>query len=92
MTTLVLESRALECLRSYGFAHDTLTAEEMAAEIVEAVLPTTDAEYDDWPLWRELVEQLGVCTNCMCNDCGCCVGCGDTDADIIGSHGYGCTL
>ena len=92
MTTSVLESRALECLRSYGFTHDTLTAEEMASEVVEAMLPVVDAEYDDWPLWRELVEQLGVCTNCMCTDCACCPGCGATDADVIGSHGGWCAL
>ncbi len=41
----------------------------------------------DW-IYQELME--GRCTNCRSTECHCCVGCGQPDADIIGSHGYHC--
>lgn len=48
----------------------------------------------DEPIWRRTVYELDVCTNCLLPeaDCGCCVGCGQPDADLIGSHGYWCAL
>jgi hypothetical protein len=44
------------------------------------------------PLWEELMAER--CYNCRLplDDCACCVGCGETDADIVGSHGYQCVL
>lgn len=34
------------------------------------------------------------CANCYARheDCQCCPGCGQPDADIIGTHGYGCVM
>ncbi|QFG09466.1 hypothetical protein I5H08_gp021 [Mycobacterium phage Yuna] len=44
------------------------------------------------PIYDQVLDDLDACRNCRCTDCGCCHGCGDTDADVIGSHGYWCVL
>jgi hypothetical protein len=43
-----------------------------------------------WPIYDELHE--GRCTNCHALECHCCLGCGQPDADVIGTHGYACVL
>lgn len=88
----VLEARALSVVRAYGITNDVLSPDEIASEMVAAVLPFND---EDWsvgtPLWYQVRADLDVCTNCLCTDCACCVGCGQPDADIVGVHGYpGC--
>ncbi|WNM68377.1 hypothetical protein SEA_TIERRA_88 [Mycobacterium phage Tierra] len=46
------------------------------------------------PIYDQVLADLGVCLNCRCTDCGCCVGCGGVDADVdpAGTHGYHCAL
>jgi hypothetical protein len=51
------------------------------------------------PIWDSVIVDLGVCTNCLCSDCGCCMGCADINADCVlpfpyssESHGYGCVM
>lgn len=44
------------------------------------------------PIWDSVVRDLDICTNCWCSDCGCCVGCGQVDADLFGAHGYVCVM
>ncbi|QWY81282.1 hypothetical protein SEA_DURFEE_82 [Mycobacterium phage Durfee] len=41
------------------------------------------------PIYDQVLDDLGACLNCRCADCGCCYGCGQPDADLFGSHGYG---
>lgn len=43
-------------------------------------------------IFQELMEFR--CFNCymLHEDCKCCSGCGQPDADIIGDHGYGCVM
>lgn len=44
------------------------------------------------PIWDSVIKDFGICTNCWCTDCGCCVGCGAPNADMEpDSHGYACT-
>lgn len=69
-----------------------LTRDEMAYELLDAVLPVTEAEYEPEPIWWQLVVESPVCSNCFCTDCGCCVGCGQVNADVVGRHGYWCGL
>jgi hypothetical protein len=69
-----------------------LTRDEMAYELLDAVLPVTEAEYEPEPIWWALTNTPGVCGNCLCTDCACCIGCGAINADIFGSHGYWCAL
>lgn len=59
---------------------------------LDSALPVTDAEFIDTPIWHALAYHSTVCPNCLCADCGCCLGCGQVDADIFGSHGYWCAL
>ena len=73
---------------------DTEVTDELAAEILSAVLPLDDqAEWDN-PIWWQLAYTSGICSNCLCSDCGCCVGCGgiNADTDPAGTHGYWCGL
>lgn len=75
-------------------ANPNLTRDEMAYELLDAVLPLDDqAEWDN-PIWWHLLIESGVCTNCLTDDCGCCVGCGgiNADTDPAGTHGYWCAL
>lgn len=46
------------------------------------------------PIRDQVLDDLGLCRNCLCSDCGCCVGCGGVDADLdpAGSHGYACVM
>ncbi|QJD50484.1 hypothetical protein SEA_CHRIS_82 [Mycobacterium phage Chris] len=44
------------------------------------------------PIFDQVVDDLGACLNCLCTDCGCCVGCGQVDADLFGAHGYVCVM
>ncbi|QFG08473.1 hypothetical protein I5H09_gp018 [Mycobacterium phage Yunkel11] len=44
------------------------------------------------PIYNQVLDDLGACRNCGCADCGCCVGCGQVDADLFGSHGYACVM
>lgn len=39
------------------------------------------------PIYDQVLDDLGACLNCRCADCGCCVGCGQVDADYFGVHG-----
>jgi hypothetical protein len=87
----ILELRLLDCLRSYGFTHPNLTDEEMASELLLALFPLDEDEPDP-PIWWHLIHEPGVCPNCMCTDCGCCVGCGGINADLEGGHGYACVM
>lgn len=59
----------------------------------------TREEYAEWHHWlspdwiyQEMMKDR--CLNCRLphNDCRCCVGCGQIDADIFGSHGYHCVM
>lgn len=53
-------------------------------------------------IYESVLADLGACRNCCCTDCGCCVGCGDVDADcdvnismvfgITSRHGYVCVM
>lgn len=92
----VLRARIRDCLTDYQVVtYLTLDLDELAAEILDAVLPAADADYDTEPIWRDLVaNNPGRCMNCLCpvDDCGCCIGCGQVDADIFGSHGSWCAL
>lgn len=48
-----------------------------------------------WPptvIYDQVLEDPGAWRNCRCTDCGCCVGCGQTDADLFGAHGYACVV
>ncbi|QRY51815.1 hypothetical protein [Mycolicibacterium septicum] len=89
----VLESLALGVIQAYGISCDILSAEEIAAEIVEAVLPFDE---EDWtvgePIWYSITAELDICSNCLCTDCGCCYGCGGVNADVVRpeEHGYHC--
>lgn len=67
---------------------------------------STDGERTEWtrkqcddycfqftnPIWDSVIRDLSICTNCWCTDCGCCIGCGDINADCEGDHGYHCAL
>uniref|UniRef100_A0AAU8GRK9 Uncharacterized protein n=1 Tax=Mycobacterium phage Pharb TaxID=3136626 RepID=A0AAU8GRK9_9VIRU len=46
------------------------------------------------PIYDQVLDDLGLCRNCKCADCGCCPGCGGVDADLDppGSHGYVCVM
>ncbi|GEM_PF-3360125 len=92
----ILRSRLRDCLDNYGVPPGRLLdLDELAAELLNFTLPVTDAEFADEPIWHQLVsDNLGRCMNCLClrEDCGCCPGCGEPDADMIGSHGYWCAL
>ncbi|AIM50412.1 hypothetical protein PBI_OMNICRON_79 [Mycobacterium phage Omnicron] len=46
------------------------------------------------PIFDQVVDDLDACRNCLTVDCGCCPGCGGTDADLDppGSHGYACVM
>ena len=89
----VLVARIRDCLNGYQVAAPpNLDLDELAAEILDAALPVTEAEYEPDPIWWRLAYKSGVCPNCLCTDCGCCIGCGQVDADIFGSHGYWCVL
>lgn len=59
----------------------------------------TAKEASDWafnfttPIWDSVVRDLDICTNCWCTDCGCCIGCGEINADIdYRPHGYACVM
>lgn len=42
------------------------------------------------PIYNALLNELGACSNCGCTDCGCCLGCGELDADLDPrGHGHG---
>ena len=84
----VLRARMRECLTAYQVGCGTLLdVDELAAELLESVLPGNDNDCMDEPLFRALICEWGVCTNCYGGDCACCPDCGATDADLIGSHG-----
>lgn len=91
----VLRARIRECLTAYAVpGGPLLDLDELAAELLESVLPLDD-DVDAEPIWNQLmIDNPGRCMNCLCpvDDCGCCAGCGQPDADLIGSHGYGCAL
>ena len=91
----VLIGRIRDCLTAYGVTPPAnLDCDELAAEILSAVLPLDDqAEWDN-PIWWQLIIETGVCTNCLANDCECCHGCGgiNSDCDPPGTHGYWCGL
>lgn len=44
------------------------------------------------PIYDQVLRDLDACLNCRCADCGCCVGCGQVDADYFGAHGYVCVM
>lgn len=92
----VLIARIRACLADYDVQPTAvLDLDELAAEICEAVLPTyVAAEHAPTPIWWQLLDESGVCTNCLTDDCGCCVGCGgiNADCDPPGTHGYWCGL
>lgn len=92
----VLIARIRACLTDYEVTPpNNLDVDELAAELLEAVLPTyAAAEYEPTPVGWQLVDNSGVCTNCLCADCWCCVGCGgiNSDCDPPGTHGYWCGL
>lgn len=88
----VLRARLRACLEDYGVTPPpNLDLDDLAAELLGAVLPAPDDQGDTPILWQ-LARRPGICMNCLCTDCGCCVGCGQPDADLIGSHGYWCAL
>lgn len=64
---------------------EDLTLYEIAYELLNAALPlTVEVEWDE-PIWWEMIyAHPEVCQNCHCADCGCCPGCGQADADILG--------
>ncbi len=41
-------------------------------------------------IWQELMKTHCVNCHALYDDCRCCPGCGQIDADVIGTHGYGC--
>ena len=90
----VLRARIRECLTTYDVPSGSLfDLDELAAELLESVLPLDGLDAE--PIWEQLIiDNPGRCMNCLClvDDCGCCVGCGAPDADLIGSHGYWCAL
>lgn len=89
----ILRARIRACLNHYQVPSGTLLdTDELAAELLDAALPVTNAEFETEPIWWALVYTPGMCSNCLCTDCGCCVGCGQVDADIFGSHGSWCAL
>lgn len=87
----VLIARIRACLADYDVQPTAvLDLDELASEILLYVLPSNDDDCDDEPIFRQLICDLGVCTNCYTEDCACCRGCGGINADIGGSHGYWC--
>ncbi|MCG7596338.1 hypothetical protein [Mycobacterium sp. PSTR-4-N] len=89
----ILRERIRVCLTAYSVEPPpNLDIDELAAELLDAVLPANDDDCLDEPIFRSTICGMGVCTNCYCDDCSCCIGCGQIDADIIGSHGYWCAL
>lgn len=88
----VLRARLKARLDRYESFH--LDNTELAAELLDAVLPVGAAEFESEPIWWRLVGEWGTCTNCWqrYHGCSCCPGCGQPDADIIGSHGSWCAL
>lgn len=60
--------------------------------------PATKKEWEraTWwpgnPICDQLLEEWGLCRNCYCSDCGCCVGCGGVNADFESGHGYACVM
>ena len=91
MDLSVLERRLLKCIRSYGITHPNLSEDEMASELLSAVLPAPDDE-GEHPAWWRLVNEFEICLNCHYSECHCSYGCGEPDADIIGKHGSWCAL
>lgn len=89
---MTVQSRIRQCLTDYGIESGyLLTVDELAAEIELAVFPPNDDHVWHMPIWFGLLTELGICANCLCMDCGCCIGCGQVDADLFGVHGYpGC--
>lgn len=88
----VLRARLRECLDEYQVPSGRLLdLDELAAELLDAVLPLAGEEWDG-PIWWRLVGEWGICTNCWqrYEGCACCPGCGQPDADIFGSHGSWC--
>ena len=66
----VLRARMRECLTAYQVGCGTLLdVDELAAELLESVLPGNDNDCMDEPLFRALICEWGVCTNCYGGDC-----------------------